>query len=52
MLTSMIDHFVKILDFQTAAMMTCTFYHQKIADPEMEDETSALWYKVKLTFYL
>ena len=46
MLTSIIDHSVKILDFQTAAMIACAFHHQTIDDLEMEDE-SPLWYKVK-----
>ena len=45
MLTSIIDHYVKQLDFQTAAMVTCTFFNQKVTDAEAEDETP-VWSKV------
>ena len=48
MLTSIIDHYIRMLDFQTAAMIACTFHSQKINDPELEEE-SQTWFKVRLS---
>jgi hypothetical protein len=43
MLTSLIEHYIRMLDFQTAAMIACAFHHQKVEDVEKSEEP---WSKV------
>ena len=41
MLTSIISHYIRMLDFQTAAMIACAFHDQKITDPDFEEESQS-----------